>query len=134
MSVPIFEHVTLVASNDTSNGGVLTVECLSQPINLNEAECITLQLIIESIWGAGSPVPKLTVAPEFSADGVNFGTLVSGPTGFVGEDDAGTKLNSGEVCGGFVRLRATFQMGGTGTTGPGAVTFSVWMSHGDDGV
>ena len=72
MSMPVFERVTLAASNDTANGGVATANCYSDSISLGDAESMTMQLTIDAIWGAGTAAPKLDVFVEFSSDGVHF--------------------------------------------------------------
>jgi len=126
----LFDHATLVASNDTSNGGVATVECRSQPISVSVAESISLQLTIHAIWGAGTAAPKLSLTQEFSSDGVEFAEI-GGTASIDNKTAADTYMVFGTACAGFVRLVATFELDASGTTGPGAVTFDAWITHGD---
>jgi hypothetical protein len=129
MSVPVFECVTLVASNDTGNGGVAVVNCYSEPVDLDGAESMCVQVTIDTIWGAGTASPKLVVVVQYSSDGVNFGDDVS-ITELANLTAAGTKVGSptSTPSGGMARVHASFELDTAGTTGPGAVTFGAWVS------
>ena len=130
MSMPVFERLTLAASNDTVNGGSATANCYSDSISLGDAESMSMQVTVNSIWGAGTAPPMLDVFVEFSSDGVNFEDGGANMIQPINSTNIGTSLSAGGVCGEYFRLRGTFTLDGAGTTGPGAVTASVWITLG----
>ncbi len=129
MSVSVFSGAVLVASNDSAAGGVDSVSCVSQAIDVSGLTQLGIQLVICEIWGpdVSGTKPALSITVELSYDGVHF---TDGALGIISMTESGAWRADTQVLAEVARVRATFDVPAGSPLGMAAVHFGVSVMTG----